>query len=63
MNGSPCSGNLCTRKNTSNRGMPVGQSVVKNKEDIMKPIEVQGLTKDYGEGKGIFDLNFSVSKG
>ena len=63
MNGSPCSGNLCTRKNISNRGMPVGQSVVKNKEDIMKPIEVQGLTKDYGEGKGIFDLNFSVSKG
>lgn len=29
----------------------------------MKPIEVCGLTKDYGSQKGIFDLSFSVEKG
>lgn len=26
-------------------------------------IEVQHLTKDYGQGRGIFDLNFSIKKG
>lgn len=29
-------------------------------EDI---IVIQNLTKDYGDGKGIFDLNFSIKKG
>lgn len=29
----------------------------------MKTIEVTGLTKDYGNGKGIFDVSFSVDKG
>lgn len=29
----------------------------------MGVIEVHGLTKDYGNGKGVFDLNFSVEKG
>lgn len=29
----------------------------------MKTIEVTGLTKDYGNGKGIFDVSFSVYKG
>lgn len=26
-------------------------------------IEMQGLTKDYGEGRGIFDINLSVYRG
>ncbi|MCI8483385.1 MAG: ATP-binding cassette domain-containing protein [Lachnospiraceae bacterium] len=26
-------------------------------------IELQGVTKDYGKGKGVFDLSFSVEKG
>ena len=26
-------------------------------------IEVQGLTKDYGQGRGVFDLTFQVEKG
>ena len=25
-------------------------------------IEVKNLTKDYGDGHGIFDLNFSIKK-
>lgn len=29
----------------------------------MKTIEVTGLTKDYGNGKGIFDVSFSLDKG
>lgn len=29
----------------------------------MKVIEVQNLTKDYGHGRGIFDVSFSVTKG
>lgn len=29
----------------------------------MNPIEVHGLTKDYGHGKGVFQLDFSVKKG
>ena len=29
----------------------------------MKRIEAHGLTKDYGDGKGIFDVDFSVEKG
>lgn len=27
------------------------------------PIHVQGLTKDYGQGRGIFDVTFSVEEG
>lgn len=27
------------------------------------PIEVQGLTKDYGQGRGIFDVSFTVEEG
>lgn len=29
----------------------------------MQPIEVCALTKDYGHGRGVFDVNFSVSEG
>lgn len=29
----------------------------------MAVIEIDGLTKDYGNGKGIFDVSFSVNKG
>lgn len=29
----------------------------------MDAIEIKGLTRDYGEGKGVFDLSFSVEKG
>lgn len=29
----------------------------------MSAIEIQGLTKDYGNGKGIFDLTFSIDEG
>lgn len=29
----------------------------------MSEMVVQGLTKDYGEGKGIFDLNFKINAG
>lgn len=29
----------------------------------MKAIEICSLTKDYGEGRGVFDINLSVSKG
>lgn len=29
----------------------------------MKLIEVQNLTKDYGSGRGVFDVSFSVSEG
>lgn len=29
----------------------------------MAVIEVQNLTKDYGHGRGIFDVSFSVTKG
>lgn len=29
----------------------------------MEVIEVQNLTKDYGHGRGIFDVSFSVTKG
>ena len=29
----------------------------------MEVIKVENLTKDYGENRGIFDLNFSVNKG
>ena len=30
----------------------------------MKPvIEVSGLTKEYGAGRGVFDLNFALAKG
>lgn len=29
----------------------------------MNVIEVQNLTKDYGHGRGIFDVSFSVAKG
>lgn len=29
----------------------------------MNVIEVKNLTKDYGSGRGVFDVNFSVSKG
>lgn len=31
-----------------------------NNENI---ITIQNLTKDYGDGKGVFDLNFSIKKG
>ena len=26
-------------------------------------VEIQNLTKDYGEGKGIFDVNLTIKKG
>ncbi|MEG1458598.1 MAG: ABC transporter ATP-binding protein [Acetivibrio sp.] len=29
----------------------------------MKVIEIQGITKDYGKNKGVFDVSFSVEKG
>lgn len=29
----------------------------------MSIVEIKGLTKDYGEGKGIFDVNFEIKKG
>lgn len=29
----------------------------------MAVIEVQNLTKNYGHGRGIFDVSFSVAKG
>ena len=29
----------------------------------MSVIELNGLTKDYGEGRGVFDLELSVGKG
>lgn len=29
----------------------------------MSYIEVKNLTKDYGNGKGIFDLSFTIEKG
>ena len=29
----------------------------------MAVIEVNGITKDYGQGRGIFDLSFSIQKG
>lgn len=29
----------------------------------MEQIEVHGLTKDYGKGKGVFELDFSIKKG
>ena len=30
----------------------------------MKPvIEAKNLTKDYGEGRGVFDINLTINKG
>ena len=29
----------------------------------MDTIEIKNLTKDYGEGRGIFDINLTVRKG
>ena len=29
----------------------------------MSLIEIKNLTKDYGDGKGIFDINLSINKG
>src|SRR5574344_2542222 len=29
----------------------------------MSEIEVKNLTKDYGSGRGVFDVSFSVNKG
>ena len=29
----------------------------------MSVIEIKNLTRDYGEGKGIFDVTFQVNKG
>ena len=29
----------------------------------MKPVSVQSLTKDYGYGRGVFDVSFSISQG
>lgn len=29
----------------------------------MKVIDIQGITKDYGRNKGVFDVSFSVNKG
>ena len=29
----------------------------------MNVIEVQNLTKDYGSGRGVFDVSFGVGKG
>ncbi|MFY9381426.1 MAG: ATP-binding cassette domain-containing protein, partial [Eubacteriales bacterium] len=25
--------------------------------------EIQGLTRDYGKGRGVFDLSFSINQG
>lgn len=32
-------------------------------EDVMSIIKVDGLTRDYGTGKGVFDLSFSIDRG
>lgn len=32
-------------------------------EGIMSIIKVEGLTRDYGAGKGVFDLSFSIDRG
>ena len=29
----------------------------------MEPIVIEHLTKDYGDGKGIFDINLTIKKG
>ena len=29
----------------------------------MKPIEIQNVTKDFGKGRGVFDISFSVKEG
>ena len=29
----------------------------------MQPIEIQNVTKDFGQGKGVFDISFSVKEG
>jgi ABC-2 type transport system ATP-binding protein len=29
----------------------------------MSVCEIQGLTRDYGNGRGVFDLSFSVNQG
>ena len=29
----------------------------------MNVIELQNLTKDYGEGRGVFDLNLGIHEG
>ncbi len=29
----------------------------------MSVLEIQGLTRDYGKGHGVFDLSFSVGQG
>ncbi|MGN0495808.1 MAG: ABC transporter ATP-binding protein [Lachnospiraceae bacterium] len=30
---------------------------------IMQPIEISNVTKDFGQGKGVFDISFSVKEG
>lgn len=30
---------------------------------IMQPIEIQNVTKDFGQGRGVFDVSFSVKEG
>ena len=29
----------------------------------MNVIEIKGLTKDYGDGRGIFDINLKIEQG
>ncbi len=36
---------------------------IKKKEKIVSVIEVKNLTKDYGSGRGVFDVSFAVEKG
>ena len=36
---------------------------MKNDEKEIDPIVIEHLTKDYGKGRGIFDLNFTIKKG
>lgn len=34
-----------------------------DKEEVMSIVKVDGLTRDYGAGKGVFDLSFSIDRG
>ena len=32
-------------------------------KELTPLIQAENLTKDYGQGRGVFDLNFSIKKG
>ncbi len=36
---------------------------MENKTTNVDPIVIEHLTKDYGDGRGVFDLNFTIKKG